>query len=212
MIYEIETKVIINAAGPWADQVLAGTDAERHERLIGGTKGSHLVVDWPGAPKQAIFASAKSDGRPFFILPWYGMTLIGTTDIRYDGDPSDARCTPEELQYLLDEATRLFPGTPLQREHVHYTYSGVRPLPYTPDADRGREQHLPQPLRHRPREARRPQRPAVDRRRQTNHLPLPRPHHHPRHQETLPAKRRARRPGIQQPPPAVRPRHATTHL
>jgi glycerol-3-phosphate dehydrogenase len=132
---EIETKVIVNAAGPWVDEVLAGTDAERHERLIGGTKGSHLVVDWPDGPKHAIFASAKADGRPFFILPWYRYTLVGTTDIRYDGDPSDARCAPEELAYLLDEATHLFPSTPLRREHVLYTYSGVRPLPYTPARD-----------------------------------------------------------------------------
>ncbi len=133
--YEIQTKVILNAAGPWVDQVLTGTDAERHDRLLGGTKGSHLVVEWPGGPTHAIFASAKVDGRPFFILPWYRYILIGTTDLRYDGDPSQATCTPEELQYLLDEATRLFPATPLQREHVLYTYSGVRPLPITADGN-----------------------------------------------------------------------------
>jgi glycerol-3-phosphate dehydrogenase len=132
---ELETKVAVNAAGPWADEVLAGTDAERHDRLIGGTKGSHLVVDWPGAPGRAIFAMAKQDGRPFFILPWYRYTLIGTTDLRYDGDPSAARCTADELRYLIDEATRLFPATPLTKEHVLYTYSGVRPLPYTPGRD-----------------------------------------------------------------------------
>jgi glycerol-3-phosphate dehydrogenase len=132
---EVVSKVVVNAAGPWADEVLAGSDAERHERLIGGTKGSHLVVDWAGAPKHAVFASAREDGRPFFILPWYRYTLVGTTDIRYDGDPSEARCTPDELRYLLDEATRLFPSTPLRAEHVLYTYSGVRPLPYTPKGD-----------------------------------------------------------------------------
>ena len=70
----------MNAAGPWVDEVLEGTDAQRHERLIGGTKGSHLVVEWPGGPKHAIFASAKQDGRPFFILPWYRYTLD-----RHDG-------------------------------------------------------------------------------------------------------------------------------
>ena len=133
--YEIAAKVVINAAGPWVDQILAGTDAERHDRLLGGTKGSHLVVEWPGGPTHAIFASAKTDGRPFFILPWHNMTLVGTTDLLYDGDPSTAVCTPEELAYLLDEATRLFPATPLRREHVLYTYSGVRPLPFTPGAD-----------------------------------------------------------------------------
>jgi len=132
---EVEAAVVVNAAGPWVDQVLAGSDAERHERLIGGTKGSHIVVEWPGGPRHGVFASAKEDGRPFFILPWYRYTLIGTTDLRYDGDPSDAQCTAGELRYLLDEATRLFPATPLRREDVLYTYCGVRPLPYTKDRD-----------------------------------------------------------------------------
>jgi glycerol-3-phosphate dehydrogenase len=132
---EIEARCVVNAAGPWADELLRGSDAERHDRLIGGTKGSHLVVDWPGAPKHAIFASANEDGRPFFILPWYRYTLVGTTDLRYDGDPSKARCTPDELRYLIDEANRLFPSQPLARDHVLYTYSGVRPLPYTPKGD-----------------------------------------------------------------------------
>jgi glycerol-3-phosphate dehydrogenase len=132
---EVGSRVIVNATGPWADEMLAGSDAERHEPLIGGTKGSHLVVDWPDGPRHAIFASAKEDGRPFFILPWFRYTLVGTTDLRYSGDPSGARCTPDELRYLLREATRLFPATPLLAEHVLYTYSGVRPLPYTPKGD-----------------------------------------------------------------------------
>lgn len=129
---ELPARVVVNAAGPWVDEVLRGSDAERHEPLIGGTKGSHLVVDWPDGPRHAVFASARSDGRPFFILPWYRYTLIGTTDLRFDGDPSAAHCTPAELQYLIDEASRLFPRTPLRREHVLYTYCGVRPLPHTP--------------------------------------------------------------------------------
>lgn len=129
---EVEGAVVVNAAGPWVDQVLADSDGQRHDPLIGGTKGSHLVVEWPDGPRHAVFASAKEDGRPFFILPWYRYTLIGTTDVRYEGDPSQARCTPDELHYLLDEATRLFPETPLRREHVLYTYCGVRPLPWMP--------------------------------------------------------------------------------
>ncbi len=134
---EIAAGVVVNAAGPWADEVLRGSDAERHDPLIGGTKGSHLVADWPGAPKHGVFASAKGDGRPFFILPWYRYTLVGTTDLRYEGDPSDARCTADELRYLIDESNRLFPSSPLTRQHVLYTYSGIRPLPYTPKADEG---------------------------------------------------------------------------
>ena len=129
---QVEANVVVNAAGPWVDEVLAGSDGQRHQPLVGGTKGSHLVADWGGGPRHAVFASAKEDGRPFFILPWYGHTLVGTTDLRWDGDPAEARCTPDELRYLLDEATRLFPAAPLQREHVLYTYCGVRPLPWMP--------------------------------------------------------------------------------
>ncbi len=132
---EIETAVAVNAAGPWVDEVLAGSDAERHDRLIGGTKGSHLVADWPGAPRHAVFATAREDGRPFFILPWYRYTLVGTTDLRYDGSPSAAQCTPDELRYLLDEANHLFPSTPLRSDDVLYTYCGIRPLPYTERGD-----------------------------------------------------------------------------
>jgi len=135
-VADVDARVVVNAAGPWVDRVLAGTDAERHEHLVGGTKGSHLVADWPDGPKHAIFAAAHSDGRPFFILPWHRHTLVGTTDLRYDGDPSDARATADEVRYLLEEASRLFPGTPLAAEHVLYTYSGVRPLPVS---DRGDE-------------------------------------------------------------------------
>jgi len=132
---EVGGHVVVNAAGPWVDDVLRGSDAERHDPMIGGTKGSHLVVDWPRAPREAIFASARADGRPFFILPWYRYTLIGTTDLRYDGDPSAARATAEEVHYLIDETNRLFPSTPVMREDVLYTYSGIRPLPATKDGD-----------------------------------------------------------------------------
>ncbi len=130
---EVAAKVVVNAAGPWVDEVLRGSDAERSDRLIGGTRGSHLVVEWPDGPKHAVFASAREDGRPFFILPWYRYTLIGTTDIRDHGDPSEARATPDEVRYLLDECNRLFPSSPLTREDALYSYSGIRPLPYTSD-------------------------------------------------------------------------------
>jgi glycerol-3-phosphate dehydrogenase len=128
---EVEAPVVVNAAGPWVDAVLCGTDAQRHDALIGGTKGSHLVVEWPRGPRHAVFATAHEDGRPFFILPWYRYTLVGTTDVRYDGDPADAHATSAEIEYLLRESNRLFPGAPLSRHDILYTYCGVRPLPFT---------------------------------------------------------------------------------
>lgn len=129
---EVACAVAVNAAGPWVDEVLRGSDGERHAPLIGGTKGSHIVVDWPPGPRNAVFAMAKQDGRPFFVLPWYRYTLIGTTDLRHDGDPSAAAATPAEVQYLLDETNGLFPGNPITRDDILYTYCGVRPLPFAP--------------------------------------------------------------------------------
>jgi glycerol-3-phosphate dehydrogenase len=127
---EIEARVVVNAAGPWVDEVL-GTTGKETPRLIGGTKGSHIVVGpFEGAPKDAYYVEAATDRRPFFIIPWNGQYLIGTTDIRYEGDLSEVRASREEMDYLLAETNRVFPQAQLGIEDVHYAYSGVRPLPY----------------------------------------------------------------------------------
>ncbi len=121
---------VVNAGGPWVDRVLKGLPA-RVPRLMGGTKGSHIVVSrFPGAPSSAFYIEAASDGRPMFVIPWNGLYLIGTTDIRYSGDPGDARASREEVDYLLAETNRVFPSADLRLESVHYTYCGVRPLPW----------------------------------------------------------------------------------
>ena len=99
-------------------------------RFIGGSKGAHIVVDrLPGMTEAACYAEAGADGRPFFIIPWNGMTLIGTTDIPYDGDPARVSVDAAEIDYLFTEAGRLFPGAGLTRASIHYHYAGVRPLP-----------------------------------------------------------------------------------
>jgi glycerol-3-phosphate dehydrogenase len=121
--------LVVNASGPWVDEVLSGVKA-REERLIGGTKGSHLVVEpFPGAPREAVYAEAVGDARPYFVVPWNGLYLIGTTDTRYEGDLDDVVATDEEVAYLVDETNRLIPGAELTAERVLYTYAGVRPLP-----------------------------------------------------------------------------------
>jgi glycerol-3-phosphate dehydrogenase len=127
--------IIINAAGPWIDQVL-GESAGDSPRLIGGTKGSHLIVaPFAGASDTAIYVEAETDRRPFFIIPWNGNYLIGTTDIRYDADLDDVRIETEEIEYLLRETNRVIPGAQLTREQILYTYSGVRPLPFVNEKD-----------------------------------------------------------------------------
>jgi glycerol-3-phosphate dehydrogenase len=122
-------KIIINAAGPWVDQLLE--DTSKNKPLIGGTKGSHIIVGpFSGAPSSAVYAEAEADRRPFFIIPWNGNYLIGTTDIRFEGDLDYVSADPEEIDYLLNETNRLFPQAKLTTNQIFYTYSGVRPLPY----------------------------------------------------------------------------------
>ena len=126
----VSGKVIINAAGPWVDHLLQTTG--NPNRLIGGTKGSHIIVaPFSGAPSIAVYAEAQSDGRPFFIIPWNNNYLIGTTDIHFDGDPDQARCRRSEVDYLLAETNHVLPGANLTSTDILFTYSGVRPLPFT---------------------------------------------------------------------------------
>ena len=130
----------INVAGPWVDKVLAEMDryGEAEERMIGGTKGSHLIVDpFPGAPKTALYVEARKDGRPYFIVPWNGRYLIGTTDVRYAGDLDLVVADDEEIDYLIDETNHVIPEANLTRSDILFTYSGVRPLPYQPEGAEG---------------------------------------------------------------------------
>jgi glycerol-3-phosphate dehydrogenase len=125
--------VTVNVAGPWVDAVLAELDLAEMPRLIGGTKGSHIVVEpFPDAPKDALYVEASSDGRPYFVIPWNKLYLIGTTDIRYDGNLDRIEPTEAEIRYLLDEANLVIPAAGLTRESVLYAYAGLRPLPYQP--------------------------------------------------------------------------------
>ncbi|MBA3703214.1 MAG: glycerol-3-phosphate dehydrogenase/oxidase [Rubrobacteraceae bacterium] len=141
--YAARAPVTVNVAGPWVDEILAdlhrpGND-ENVGRFMGGTKGSHLIVDpFPGAPEgEALYVEARKDGRPYFIVPWNGRYLIGTTDLRYEGNLDHVSASEDEIQYLLDETNYVIPDAKLSREDVLFTYAGVRPLPYNPEGETG---------------------------------------------------------------------------
>jgi glycerol-3-phosphate dehydrogenase len=126
--YTVSAPLTINVSGPWVDRL---TGKVSGKQLIGGTKGSHIIVDsFPGAPTGAIYVENEADGRPYFIVPWNGLYLIGTTDFRYTGDLDRVIADDDEIDYLIADTNRVIPGAGLTREHVRYTYSGVRPLPY----------------------------------------------------------------------------------
>jgi glycerol-3-phosphate dehydrogenase len=124
-------RIVVNAAGPWVDDVLENGELTS-KRLIGGTKGSHIIVNsFAGATLAAVYVEAETDKRPFFIIPWNRKYLIGTTDIRFTGDLDHVEIGDDEIDYLLAETNRVISSARLTRDSVLYTYAGVRPLPYT---------------------------------------------------------------------------------
>ncbi len=132
-------RAVMNVTGPWVDETLSvAPEGRRPDRQMGGTKGTHLVVrPFDGAPSEALYVEAKSDGRAFFIVPWNEQVLIGTTDSRYDGDLDRVHATADEIDYLLAETNALLPGSHLTVDDIAFTYAGVRPLPYTKKGSAG---------------------------------------------------------------------------
>lgn len=125
---EVEPKLVINAAGPWID--FANHSLGVSTKFIGGTKGSHLVLDHPelrAAIGDNEFFFENKDGRIVLIFPMQERVLIGTSDIKIE-HPDDARCTDEEVDYFLELTARVFPDIKVTRDHVVFAFSGVRPL------------------------------------------------------------------------------------
>src|SRR6516225_1337960 len=123
----IRSRVLVNAGGPWVEQVLSsgvGVNAKAKVRLV---QGSHIVVKKLYEHDRAyIFQNA--DGRIVFAIPYRDdFTLIGTTDRDYDGDPAKVKATPEEIKYLC-EAVSEYLAKPVKPEDMVWTYAGVRPL------------------------------------------------------------------------------------
>jgi glycerol-3-phosphate dehydrogenase len=122
---------IINATGPWADRV-ASTVVSTDKPMLGGVRGSHLVLrKFPGAPQTAMYTEAV-DRRPIFLIPWNGQLLFGTTEVRDSDDPDAAAPDAHEIAYLFESFHRLFPNVRLAESDVNYAFAGVRPLPYSP--------------------------------------------------------------------------------
>ena len=135
--FVVTADVVINASGPWTDLTNAAFGGE--SSYMGGTKGSHIVVDnaelLEATRGREIFFE-NDDGRIVLIYPLKGRVLIGTTDI--DADPSQpAVCTEEEVDYFFDLVKHVFPQIDVTRDHIVYRYSGIRPLPRHEDTAPG---------------------------------------------------------------------------
>lgn len=135
--FVVTADVVVNASGPWTD--LTNEAMGGDTQFMGGTKGSHIVVDNAElleATKGREIFFENNDGRIVLIYPLKGRVLIGTTDI--DADPSEpAVCTEEEVDYFFDLVKHVFPQIELGRDHIVYRYSGIRPLPRHEDTAPG---------------------------------------------------------------------------
>jgi glycerol-3-phosphate dehydrogenase len=129
--YAVTATWIVNAAGPWADAVV-GNSGFATTRMIGGVRGSHLVLPmFPGAMAEAIYAEA-GDGRQVFVIPWNGQILVGSTEVADLDHADNPQPSTEELDYLLNSFLRLFPRSGITKNDIRYSFAGIRPLPYAP--------------------------------------------------------------------------------
>jgi len=127
--FSFAADVVVNTSGPWTDLTNSALGAA--STFMGGTKGSHIVLDHPELLEATgggeIFFE-NSDGRIVLIYPLAGRVLIGTTDLEHDMT-KPIRTTEDEIDYFFDLVKHVFPDITVDRSHIVFTFSGVRPLP-----------------------------------------------------------------------------------
>jgi glycerol-3-phosphate dehydrogenase len=135
--FSIVADVVVNASGPWTD--LTNQALGRATEYMGGTKGSHIVLDNPellDACKGREMFFENDDGRIVLIYPLKGRVMVGTTDLEADlSEP--AVCTEDEIDYFIELVSHVFPDIPVTRSQIVYSFSGVRPLPHHDDTQPG---------------------------------------------------------------------------
>jgi glycerol-3-phosphate dehydrogenase len=124
---------VINCSGPWADRVCQRSSVRMAKPMLGGVRGSHIVLSrFSGSPNAAVYTEAI-DGRPIFVLPWNDQILVGTTEVADSGDPAKTIPSADEINYLVRSVAQLFPKAKISAHSVKHAFAGIRPLPYSPD-------------------------------------------------------------------------------
>jgi len=119
-------KIIVNAAGPWVQQILSLISPSPSKLKIDLVQGTHIVV--PGMLTKGIYYVEAHDKRAVFIMPWKGNTLVGTTESPYKGDPADVKPLSHEEAYLMETLLRYFPKYNSEQKILSST-AGLRVLP-----------------------------------------------------------------------------------
>ena len=141
---EVRGAVVVNAAGPWSDDVRA-LDERGVSASVRATKGVHVAVSRERlAPRGALTLLSPIDGRVMFVLPSLATTIIGTTDTPTDERPEEVRAFPEDVAYLLATANAFFPSAKLGASDVIAAWAGIRPLiasGFTSEPSRASREH-----------------------------------------------------------------------
>jgi glycerol-3-phosphate dehydrogenase len=127
-LVSVQPRIVVNATGAWID--FTNRALQRATDYIGGTKGSHVVIDHPGllaATRGQMLYFANADGRICIFYPYYGRVIAGSTDIPVR-DP-EASCDEAEVDYILTSLRLVFPTIEVNRSHIVFRFCGVRPLP-----------------------------------------------------------------------------------
>lgn len=126
-VFEVQAKVVINACGVGAEDILA-MDGARSGSLLALSQGTHFVLAHSLLPgNTALMIPKTADGRVLFAIPWHGSTIVGTTDEPVDNASAEPRALIAEKKFLLDHITRYFGRTPHASE-ILSVWSGLRPL------------------------------------------------------------------------------------
>ncbi|KAJ54741.1 glycerol-3-phosphate dehydrogenase [Actibacterium mucosum KCTC 23349] len=137
----VTARAMVNATGAWLDETNRDLLPNGgNARFVGGTKGSHLIIDNPdllAALNGHMIYFENVDGRVCILFPYLGRVLLGSTDLRVD-QAGPVRCEDDELDYILTSLRHVFPDIRVAPDQIVYTYSGVRPLPRSDEGFTGR--------------------------------------------------------------------------
>ena len=123
---ELRCDYLINAGGPWVNEVLARVTPNASHRTMDRILGSHLILE-PAIHEEAFYLESPIDQRAIFALPWQGRTLLGTTERAFDGEPRDASVSQGDRDYLLANLHHYFPN---YKPRIVGEFAGVRVLPH----------------------------------------------------------------------------------
>ncbi|MGS4092200.1 glycerol-3-phosphate dehydrogenase/oxidase [Staphylococcus pseudintermedius] len=126
--FEIKGKKVVNATGPWVDEVRSA-DYSKNNKQLRLTKGVHVVIDQSKFPlRQAVYFDTEKDSRMIFAIPREGKAYVGTTDTFYNNDKSKPLVNQEDRDYLVDAINYMFPTVHITDADIESTWAGVRPL------------------------------------------------------------------------------------